>query len=225
MLKKFAVVLLFASLLFFGCTGNSPAQVGATPSPVGGAASVQPSQIASVQPSQTAEQAAMGWTALLVSGIPYECTVRMTGEGFTSESKMYFSGGKVRMETSTDASGYSSDTVSIVKGDKVYVSLPASSRVGPYTDCEWLVSSATATPSPGESGGVSSYENVPASDYSCSPWIPDESKFATAGKACDLAAMTPETLLPSGMPGLDASMCEELEGQDLADCLSLVQGG
>jgi len=165
----------------------------------------------------------MGWSALLASGLPYQCTVKMTGEGFTGDSKMYFSGGKVRVESTVNAGGYSMDSVSIVKDDKVYVSLPASSRVGPHADCEWLVSSATATPSPGQSEGVSSYENVPATDYSCSPWVPDESKFATTGQACDLAAMTPQT--PSGVPSVNMGACEGLEGQALADCLQAQIGG
>jgi hypothetical protein len=126
----------------------------------------------------------------------------MSGANYVGQAKMYFSGGNARVESTTTVEGQSFNSVSIVKGDKIYINLPSASKIGPYADCDWLSASKTASQTQGQAS-VKDYEEVPPADISCLPWATDDSKFATPGKVCDLSAMMPSVpampSIPSGM--------------------------
>ncbi len=111
---------------------------------------------------------------------------------------MFFSGGKARVESTTTVEGQAFDSVSIVKEDTVYIKLSSASKIGPYANCDWLSASKTESQTQGQAS-VKDYEEIPPADISCSPWVPDESKFATPGKTCSL-----EELIPSLIPSVPA---------------------
>lgn len=222
-LKKLVAALL-CSFLLFGCLGGSPApQTGVGAPSIEAQPSTQASTQASTQPST--QPAGSGtpsdWAGLLASGAPFECTVTVeTTEGPMS-SKVYFSGGSVRMEATYEAAGMSFESVNIMKDEVSYMQVTDSLKAV-YPDCDWLYSSTEAGEEPvAPNEGVSAYQQ-PEVHYVCTPWVPDASKFATPGSTCDLNELTEEMTGGGSLPG--AGACSGLEGDALEACVQALVG-
>jgi uncharacterized protein (DUF427 family) len=224
-LKKLVVALL-CSFLLFGCLGGSPAPQTGVGAEQAGAPSTeaQPSTQASTQPSTqpSGSGTPSDWAGLLASGAPYECTVTVeTTEGPMS-SKVYFSGGNVRMEATYSSGGMTFESVSIIKNEASYSQVTDLMKTA-YPDCDWLYSS----PKPGEEAvspneGTEAYQQ-PEVHYVCTPWVPDASKFATPGSACDLNELTEGAMGGAGV-GAGVSACTGLEGEALNACVEALVG-
>ncbi len=213
--------LLLCSVLLLGCSqpaqpqGGTPA--GGAVAQGGGAAQGGAATAAPTQAAGGGDFAGKGYAELVALGVPLQCDVKMNLEsaGATSTAKMYFSGGKTRVDSTTNMEGSAIANSVVMKDKKVYMQLTSLMRVGPYANCDWIAYDEEQPQQTQEQASVGDYSSIPPVDFSCSAWIPDDSKFATPGKVCG-----PEVV---GMitPNVDA--CEGMEGQAMIDCLQSSQ--
>jgi hypothetical protein len=111
----------------------------------------------------------------------------------------------------------------VSKDKKVYSSVPAAMKIAgtPYANCDWIVMDEIEAKQP-ENKQVD-YAEIPATRFSCLPWVPDESKFATPGATCGSQQLMPSTPATPSMPS-GFSECNGLTGQELVDCIQKTQG-
>jgi len=204
--------LLIAALLVFGlivagCTSPSPPATNqsAGPSGNGGAGTQEQAQEQTQGQAQTQEQASgqqadsgssggdtgddlagMGYEALAALGVPLQCQMSVASEGGTFNAKVYMKGtSEVRSEGSAPE-GECSNTVTIIKGKKYYVSCVGAQIMD---GCDWMEFTMDDSEAPPTSGGsyqAPDYSDIPPAQISCQPWVYDSSKFATSGNVCNL---------------------------------------
>lgn len=138
-----------------------------------------------------------GFDGLLALGIPLTCTVT-TENG---SMQMYMNGkGVTRVEVpATSSESTCNMTVILMQGNKFDMSCAQGSMMGgsggPFAGCDWLemTYNASATSGAGStssgSSDASSVQKAKPAQFSCQPWVPDASKFATSGNVCNLDQM------------------------------------
>ncbi|MEM0476010.1 MAG: hypothetical protein QW343_04440 [Candidatus Norongarragalinales archaeon] len=231
-----AGLMLLCAVLLFGCTGGA-GQSGGTQAQGGVGGATQATQgavqgaAATATPAQGGasggsgkEWVGKGYAELLNLGVPVQCTVKMSGQGYSGESKMFFSGGKARIESKTLVEGQSFDSVSVVKNKKVYLKLNSLMQVGPYANCDWLAAEEEKPQQTQGQPSTADYEKIPPVDFQCGAWVPDETLFLTPGKVCEPEVIGSWTAsnVPTMPPGLES--CSGLEGQALMQCIQSNQG-
>ena len=229
---KLLTVLLAAAVLLAGCAGGA-ANAGAQPSGGGagagasggaGGADAGAGAGAGAQAGSGAgaEAQALGFMALQALGAPTQCTVKMAGQ---PDAVLYVKGNSVRVETKVEQEGQSYAVTSIIKNDAFYVD---TKYMGNATQgCDWFefkvnTSAADSGASQQPSSGISEKElaDLPASDFSCTPAVFGDEKFATPGKVCNLADLMAQALKDSGASA-QTELTDE-EKQQLAEtCASI----
>jgi len=210
-IKSLAAILLI-SLLIFGCFGapQTPATGtgGTTPSGGGstggtggtggqtGGGATDGGSTGDSTGGIVEDLTGKSYEELMGLGIPMQCDMTMTYEGTTTTVKHYILDSEhFRSEmTSTQESACPGKMIFIVKGDDMYMGCEGQ-KYPTGTTCDWM--KITSEPSETGSGGTGSaqapdYTNVPSTQISCTPWIPDQSKLNTPGKACTLEDMMNE---------------------------------
>jgi hypothetical protein len=197
------IAVLLVSILIFGCTSPS-SNVGTTPTPGGStpgqpaanttpAGNQTPAGNGSVTPSGgepnggqpsggTGDLTGKSFTELAALGVPIQCDIN-TSSGLVKVYKG--TGMDMRSEMSVSA-GSCQKVVTIIKGDKYYVGCSQGVFI-PGSSCQWLEFSTNSTSS-GSPGAYQEpdYNNVPAVQISCVPWILDASMLQAPASACTL---------------------------------------
>jgi hypothetical protein len=136
----------------------------------------------------------LDYAGLLAAGVPVQCDVT------TNESTVHLfmnGNGVVRMEApSTSPDDTCQQTVMIMQGNKIDYMCAQGTMMGSdmFAGCDWIemTFNMTAAAQGGQSGSgsgasdASSVQSAPAAQFSCSPWVPDASKFQVTGKVCNL---------------------------------------
>ncbi|MFH0737716.1 MAG: hypothetical protein V1827_03890 [Candidatus Micrarchaeota archaeon] len=138
------------------------------------------------------------YTELMGMGIPMQCDMSMTYQGVTTFVKHYIMDSEhFRSEmTSMEAeSACPTKNIFIVKGNDMYMGCEGQ-KYPTGTTCDWLKFTSEPT-EPDTSGGTGSvqapdYTDIPSTQISCMPWVPDQSKLSTPGKACTMEDMMNE---------------------------------
>ncbi len=206
MREIFFVLVLITGLLVFGCVGgpsetqtqpSTTQQPGGTTTPATGEQPGQPATEPATQepPPATGEvdYSGMAYAALIATGNPVECDVRISSQGMVYTAKMYIVGeNKMRMEW--DYAGQKSEA--IIVDDVTYVKLD-----DPYAGCEWISMEGSAaeggeTPEAGTSmhATVPDLESMASTNFDCRAWIYDGSKFAIPSNVCTSEEFTERIL-------------------------------
>lgn len=140
---------------------------------------------------------------MLQTGNPLQCDATYTNPstGQTANMKIYFKGGASAMRTELNVAGRGGSCNTVVNIIQIQSLTQTSQKftqylgcstgnlmpsVGNQPACTWIKSEATVDLTNVQQGSSSSPN--PASNnvqYSCSPWVVDESKFQTPGNVCD----------------------------------------
>ncbi len=193
------IALLSIGLLLFGCT-QPPAQQGtAAVTQAPGQATQQ-----AVQATQAgAPLAGLGFEQLLSLNTPTACDVRVTSEGKTYDSKIYFLNKQYRYEVDSIVEGKTFKTIMISKNGVAYMDLNAMKQQNPEVTipCDWLKMEAQATQEPRPAVSESQLKEIPPVDYKCAPAVFGNEKFDTPGKVCTfdewMKALTGGAEIPS----------------------------
>ena len=159
--KWWSTPLIF--LIFFGCISST-------------------NDLARVHYNQTNEFPGYNFSSVVELNTPLECVITYAYGGQPYESKVYMRGRyDMRVEV-VGGSGLSqcTKTISIVRGDSVYVSCEKSILSG----CDWFSSSYDQR-HPGKSSTFD-FTQTRASEISCRKWVFDPEKFSTEGRICNL---------------------------------------
>jgi hypothetical protein len=216
---RYLAVILLLSLFIFGCTtpqppasgtggsgsasGGSGASGGATGGgSSGGGASGGSTDGGASTGGQTGGNAVDDLTGktyveLMGLGVPMQCDITTTSQGVTTQVKHYILNSNTFRSEMTTPEGDCLNTVVIFKDKDMYVGCPGK-KYPTGTTCDWMKFTSEGTDQP-TSGGSDSFEapdytNVPTSQISCVPWVPDNSKFAVNGKACTIQDITDEMM-------------------------------
>jgi hypothetical protein len=205
-LKSMILVLtVIFGLLLAGCTGqessapDTPVETdneseAESPETEAANETEEPEEPEETEPEEPGNDfSGLGYEAVMALGIPGECEITTQSEGQSYETKAYFDGaGNVRYETPFNEPGMEcSEYVMISTAEKVYFGCAGGEFI---PGCDWLEMTSSGANSSLEgsleftSGGSmdTDYSDVPASQISCVPWIPDSSKFNPSGTVCSL---------------------------------------
>lgn len=222
-MKKLVIVLLFASLLAFGCVGGDEAAP-VSGAPAQAAATAQASQVAQAAASEPASAAGnpfegLDYASIIALGQSGECTVTIEDEGVTSTTYLWFADGKSRTEMTSTQGGQSIEMVAIYKNEMVYSSFPQTMG-GAYGDCDWIEMSAQEqeeASSESEEYSTPDLSDMPETSFECHAATVPASKFETPGTVCTMDELM--EAMTGGLEVPDTSACEALEGQAYADCI------
>ncbi len=121
---------------------------------------------------------------LMGMGVPMQCDITMTYQGQTTSMKLYMKDkDNVRNEIPLTDASVCPKMISIMKGDTVYSGCEGK-KYPPGTSCDWMKFVTNNTGTTAGSTTTPDYTDVPSTQISCLPWVPDDSKFATSGKVC-----------------------------------------
>ena len=232
-MKKLAIVLLFASLLVFGCIGGDeaapesgvPAQIAASESAQAGAS--EPTQAAASEPASVEGNIFEGldYAAIMALGQSGECTITVQEEGVAGTMHVWFADGKSRVEMTSTQGGESLELIAISKSSKTYSNFPQAMG-GMYGDCDWIEMSeeeaAGGSAESTEDYSTPDMSEMPEASFECHAAIVSASKFETPGTICTMEELTEAMTGGMGVP--DTSACDDLEGQALTDCMLALVG-
>jgi len=201
-------------LLFAGCinlSGGTPEKGKTTAGQTGGQAQAGSEQAAGGV-AGAAEEAIGNLEQALAQNVPLECTAVVTSEGETVTAHYWTKDGNVRTETQSGGQ----KMVSILKNNKIYVSMAAAPESG--IKCDWLVFEQGESKPETEaySASTKNYENMGEVKVDCKPAVFGNEKFETPGKVCTMQDLIPP--MENLPPGYEK--CQGLSGQALMDCLS-----
>lgn len=206
MYQKALIAILLVGLLFFGCTSpnNGGEQGGAAAGqqnqaqqggnnqggsgPQGGSGNQNGSGNQGGGSGGQADFTGKTFAELMALGVPMQCDITTTSGGVTVTSHTYKGvGSDMRSETPMQGGGSCPKLIAIMKADKYYVGCEQGELV---QGCQWFVfpvtGSSSATGVTGSAFGKPDYSGVPAAQISCTPWIPDGTKFQEPVGACNL---------------------------------------
>ncbi len=196
--QKALIAILLVGLVFFGCTSpDNGAQGGVAAGQQnqaqqgGNGQGGSGSQGGSGNQGGSGEQADFAgrtFAELMALGMPMQCDITTTTGGVTVTSRIYKGvGSDIRSETPMQGGGVCPKVIAIMKADKYYVGCEQSELM---PGCQWFVfpvtGSNSATGVAGSAFGKPDYSGVPAAQISCTPWIPDGTKFQEPAGACNL---------------------------------------
>lgn len=119
---------------------------------------------------------------LLGLGVPMQCDITMTNEGQATTVRMYYvNSERMRQEMTTGSTSICSKMIFIVKDSKIYSGCEGEKYLG--SSCDWILTPEQESQTPGTSQPPD-YSDIPSQQINCVPWVPDDSKFATSGRAC-----------------------------------------
>lgn len=206
-MKKIVLVLALAiCLIFAGCTtGNPPTQGGTGDGATGGAPSGGTTDGATgatndttgtsgtnashgedtgasgdTGGTETTDYAGMAYGELIAAGVPVQCDITSTYQGQTTTMKLYMQG-ENRMRAESITGNYTN--VMITRDQMSYVKSTVD-----VPGCEWLAFPINTSGEAGAGAGQTTTPDLgalPSTDFSCLPWIYDESKF-TVANACTM---------------------------------------
>lgn len=138
----------------------------------------------------------LNYAGIMGLGLPGKCDITSTYQGETTQVTVYLDGtGNARTESPVDDPAIDCSKFVIIQLDKtIYIGCEGE-KYPPGTECDWMMmeseeegeSSMQTEVDVGSGGGFSTdYSDVPASQISCVPWVPDSSKFQAPGKACTI---------------------------------------
>lgn len=172
----------------------------------------------------TATQVASGAKSLkelIAAGVPQECTYSSSDESGSMSGTSYISGGSVRTDFSSTASGKTSTSHMITDGKIIYTWTDGEANGFKMTVPEETKAGDTTTQSTETQSAANMDQKV---DYKCSAWVPDNSKFTPPAnvKFTDFSQMLGPSAAPTGGSGSSSqcSVCNSLTGDDKASCLS-----
>ena len=154
---------------------------------------------------------------LLLAGISQKCTYKDSQENMAVEGTVYIAGGKVRGDFSSTNQGQTFSGHTIYDGKVSYV----------WTEGMKTGFKMAVDPETGKSEGSSSEENVDLTkkiDYSCGPWLANESQF-TPPSDITFSEFTMPTIpagtSSSGNTNQEAcKLCNTLTGEAKTQCLT-----
>jgi len=198
-------ILLVFGLVLFGCTGPAaPANetAPAVEEPTTPPAEETPSEEtpptetppAETEPEEPASDLSTETCfELLATGLPVDCTMTTSYQG-ESQSIRFWMHGESNMRYEMSGQGSDCNTIVMIHKDNAdYMGCKDAKWMG--TTCDWYMvtveEEAEGETTAYESGSmdydslVASIEDMPTTECSCTPWVPDSSVFETPGKVCD----------------------------------------
>lgn len=155
---------------------------------------------------------------LLASGVPQKCTYKDSSNNVSIEGTTYISGGKVRGDFSSVAEGKTNTGHSIYDGKTSYI-WSDESTTGFKMNIDPNASNATSSSETNSQQGVDMNKSI---DYSCSPWLPDQSLFTPPTNITFTEFSVPTVSQGTGATGSKSlcSTCDSLTGDQKTQCLT-----
>lgn len=165
---------------------------------------------------------------LLSAGVAQKCTFSSTSESGSSEGTTYISGGKVRGDFTTVASGKTMVSHMISDGKTSYIWTDGEKNGFKMTVSDQPTATGAKTDYTGGSSTNSAADLNQQADYKCSGWVTDGSYFTppTTVTFTDFSQMyAPTSNAPSQGSGSSSqcSYCNSLTGDDKTQCLTALK--
>lgn len=153
-------------------------------------------------------------------GKSVKCTYSTSGEDGSTTGETYVSGTKARTDfTLTSKDGTKTDSHSVMDGEWVYIWTSATEQ---GTKMKISDMQKSADSSAANTSTAPENKNLTQSvDYKCSPWVPDDSKFAAPSNITftDLTDMINQLKNPSGNSNSMCGACSLAGSADkVAEC-------
>jgi hypothetical protein len=200
------ILISLIAVVLFGCVSQGPsppvndsAQVGAGEQ-TSNITNISQSSNTSVHANVSAgsDLSGLGYEALIALGLPIQCDITTTSGETTMKIKLYMNGKThMREEIEGISPTCTGNTVVIIAENAMDIGC-STGQV--FSGCDWLHypinMSADESAGAADQSQTPDLTDLPPTQFSCSPWIPDQSKFVASGKVCDLSDL---------MGGLNAS--------------------
>lgn len=155
---------------------------------------------------------------LLAAGVPQKCTFKDLSNSVDMQGTSYISGGKVRGDFSTTVEGKTTSGHSIFDGKTSYVWMDGTS-----TGFKMEIDpSLTTAPESNNQQGLDLNKSI---DYSCSPWLTDQSLFNPPEDVTFTSFSVPTTSAggPTGGNSSLCASCNSLTGEQKTQCLTALK--
>lgn len=139
----------------------------------------------------------LNYAGIMALGLPGKCDITSSYQGEAMEVTLYFDGaGNSRTESPVDDPAVECSKFIVIQSDKVVYIGCEGEKYPPGTQCDWMMMESEDTGNTtmqtqvdvGSGGGFSTdYSDVPASQISCVPWVPDSTMFQAPGKLCTIS--------------------------------------
>jgi len=185
------IALVSIGLFLFGCTQQPAQQATGSATQTPAQATQQALEQATRQPTQGTQTTPAGLSGLnfdqlLALSTPTECDVRVTVEGKTYTSKIYFFNKQYRYEMDNVMEGKTFKTIMISKNNVAYMDLNSIKQQTPEVNlpCDWLKIEPQASEAPQPAVNENQLREIPPTEFKCTPSAFGNEKFETPGKVC-----------------------------------------